>query len=198
MTHGSLFSGIGGFDKGADMVGMDNLFHCEINPFCRKILSHYWPNAVSYEDITTTDFRPWNGKIDILTGGFPCQDASRAKSTNGGLGLNGQRTGLYWHMLRAIEEIRPPFVIAESVPEIIRTNGGSDFAKILKSLYEIGYDAEWDCLHVSSFGAPHGRERMYLVANMRSLGLEKGKRVFPIMGTEVKKINRRIAGATIS
>jgi len=78
MRHGSLFSGIGGFDLAAEWMGWENVFHCEWNEFGRKVLNHYWPNAKSYEDITQTDFSIHRGKIDVLTGGFPCQPYSNA------------------------------------------------------------------------------------------------------------------------
>ena len=83
MKHGSLFSGIGGFDLAAELMGWDNVFHCEWMPFPRKILSHYWPEAISYHDITATDFRQHAGRIDILTGGFPCQPYSAAGKRKG-------------------------------------------------------------------------------------------------------------------
>lgn len=99
MTHASLFSGIGGFDLAAEWAGWSNAFNCEIDPFCRRDLNHNFPNAVQYEDIKSTDFTIWRGKIDVLTGGFPCQDASLAKRHGGGQqGINGSRTGLVVEM----------------------------------------------------------------------------------------------------
>ena len=97
MRHGSLFSGIGGFDLAAEWMGWENEFHCEWNEFGQKVLKYYWPNAISYGDITKTDFTIHRGKIDILTGGFPCQDASNAKQDGEGQqGLQGKRTGLFY------------------------------------------------------------------------------------------------------
>lgn len=167
-------------------MGWNTVGWCEINPFGQTVLKHHFPNAIGYGDIKTTDFRLWAGKVDILTGGFPCQDASRAYTHNGGgqTGLEGERTGLYWHMLRAIEEIRPRFVVAENVPDILTTNGGADFAKILNSLYEIGYDAEWRCLYASDFGANHQRERCYIIAYPMRHGLQARK---PILSALEKK-----------
>lgn len=198
MVHGSLFSGIGGFDLAAQWMGWENAFHCENNPFCQHVLKHHFPNAKSYGDITTTDFRPWNGRIHVLSGGFPCQDASRAKTNGDGKrGLQGQRTGLYWHMLRAIEEIRPSFVVAENVPEILTTNGGDDFAQILKSLWEIGYNVEWKCLYASEAGAPHLRERCYMVVYTNNIRLQEGESFFSLVGKEVDTRVGVLAGATI-
>ncbi len=101
MTHGSLFSGIGGFDLAAEWMGWENVFHCEWNPFGQKVLKHYWPNAISYEDITKTDFTVHRGKIDIITGGFPCQPYSSAGKRKG----KDDERHLWPSMLRAIREI---------------------------------------------------------------------------------------------
>lgn len=115
LTHGSLFSGIGGPEIAAEIMGWKNVFHCEINPFGRKILDYWFPNSKSYEDITKTDFTEWRGKINVLTGGFPCQPFSCA----------GQRKGaeddryLWPEMLRAIREIQPDWVVGENVAGIL-------------------------------------------------------------------------------
>ena len=115
LTHGSLFSGIGGFDLAAEWMGWTNVFHCEINEFCTRILNHHFPNAEHYADITKTDFTPWRGRIDVLSGGFPCQPFS----------LAGQRKGadddryLWPQMLRAIREIQPSWVVGENVAGIL-------------------------------------------------------------------------------
>ena len=120
MKHGSLFSGIGGFDLASEWMGWDNIFHCEINPFCQKILKHYWSNADSLDDIKTTDFTKYEGQIDIVSGGFPCQPYS----------LAGQRKGteddrhLWPQMLRAIREIKPRWIVGENVYGLINWNGG--------------------------------------------------------------------------
>jgi DNA (cytosine-5)-methyltransferase 1 len=99
MTHGSLFSGIGGFDLAAEWMGWENIFHCEWNPFGQKVLKHYWPKSISYNDITQTDFSIHRGKIDILTGGFPCQPYSTAGKR---LGKADERH-LFPEMLRCIK-----------------------------------------------------------------------------------------------
>ena len=108
MNHGSLFSGIGGFDLAAEWMGWNNTFHCEWMPFPRKVLNHYWPNSISYEDITKTDFSIHRGTIDILTGGFPCQPYSHAGKR---LGKNDERH-LFPHMLRVISEVKPTYVLS--------------------------------------------------------------------------------------
>jgi DNA (cytosine-5)-methyltransferase 1 len=115
MTHGSVFSGIGGPEVAASMLGWENLFHCEINPFGRKILDYYYPNAESYEDITNTDFTKWRGRVNVLTGGFPCQPFSFAGKRKG---ADDERY-LWPHMHRCIAEIQPDWVVCENVGGIL-------------------------------------------------------------------------------
>ena len=114
MKHASLFSGIGGPEVAAAMLGWENVFHCEINPFGRRVLEYWFPESVSYEDITKTDFRCWRGQIDVLTGGFPCQPFSYAGKRG------GQKDARYlWpEMFRAVSEIRPTWVVGENVAGI--------------------------------------------------------------------------------
>lgn len=165
MTHGSLFSGIGGFDLAAERQGITNIFHCEWIETKRKILENNFPNTDSYGDINTTDFTIYRDRITILSGGFPCQDASIAKQDGQGQqGLQGERTGLFYEMCRAISEIRPRFVIAENVSNILKTNGGKDFSRILTELSRLGYNAEWRVCYASEVGAPHHRGRLYIIA----------------------------------
>ena len=111
LTHASLFSGIGGAELAAHWAGFTNVFHCEINPFCQEVLNHWWPNSQSYDDITTTDFSPWRGRVSVLSGGFPCQPFSLAGKRRG---TNDNRY-LWPQMLRAIDQIRPTWVIGENV-----------------------------------------------------------------------------------
>ena len=111
MTHASLFSGIGGFDLAAEWMGWENLFHCEWNPFGQRVLKHHFPNSISYNDITKTDFSIHRGQVDILTGGFPCQPYSSAGKR---LGKADERH-LFPHMLRCIKEIKPRWIIGENV-----------------------------------------------------------------------------------
>ena len=114
-THASLFSGIGGFDLAAEWVGWKNVFHCEINEFCAQILKYHFPNAYHYEDIKTTDFTKWRGKINVLSGGFPCQPFSLAWRRKG-----AEDDRYLWpQMLRAIQEIKPDWVVGENVAGII-------------------------------------------------------------------------------
>jgi hypothetical protein len=119
MTHGSLFSGIGGFDLAAEWMGWENIFHCEWNPFGQKVLKHHFPNSISYNDITKTDFTIHRGTIDILTGGFPCQPYSLAGKRKG----KEDSRHLFPEMLRAIREIQPSWIVGENVLGIINWGG---------------------------------------------------------------------------
>ena len=123
MKHGSLFSGIGGFDLAAEWMGWENVFHCEIAEFPRKILNYYWPNAESYEDIKKTDFTKWCGTVDIISGGFPCQPYSAAGKR---LGKEDDRH-LWPEMLRVIREVQPRFVVGENVAGLLSWNNGMVF-----------------------------------------------------------------------
>ena len=126
LTHGSLFSGIGGFDLAAEWMGWDNKFHCEWNEFGQKVLNHYWPNAESFTDITKTDFTKYYGKIDILTGGFPCQPYSSAGKRKG----KEDERHLWPQMLRTIREVAPSFVVGENVRGLTNWNGGMVFEEV--------------------------------------------------------------------
>ena len=159
--HGSLFSGIGGFDLAAEWMGWENVFHCEWMPFPRKVLNHYWPNSISYEDITKTDFSIHRGSIDILTGGFPCQPYSSAGKR---LGKEDERH-LWPHMLRAIREIEPTFVVGENVRGLTNWNGGVVFEEVCADLEACGYEVQPLLLPACAVGAPHRRDRVWFVAH---------------------------------
>lgn len=171
MRHGSLFSGIGGFDLAAEWMGWDNIFHCEWMPFPRKILSHYWPEAISYHDITTTDFRQHAGQIDILTGGFPCQPYSAAGKRKG----KDDDRHLWPHMLRCIREVKPRWVVGENVFGIATWNGGLVFEEVCADLEAEGYAVQPFVLPAAAVNAPHRRDRIWFVAYGANAGL-KGMR----------------------
>jgi len=166
MRHGSLFSGIGGFDLAAEWMGWENVFHCEWNPFGQKILHHYWPNAIQYNDITKTDFSVHRGTIDILTGGFPCQPYSMAGKR---LGKEDERH-LWPHMLRAIREIQPTWVVGENVLGLVNWNGGLVFDEVQTDLEAEGYEVQPYVLSAASVNAPHRRERVWFVAYAKNIG----------------------------
>lgn len=198
MRHGSLFSGIGGFDLAAEWIGWENVFHCEFEKYKLNQLHKNFPKSISYGDITETDFTIHRGGIDILTGGFPCQDASIAKQDGKGQqGLRGTRTGLFWQMLRAIEEIRPRYIVSENVANFLKVNRGSDIRTALTELARLGYNAEWRICRASEVGAPHHRARLYLVAYPDSLRLQAGKTFFSYVSEKASAKPWRAIGATV-
>ena len=160
MRHGSLFSGIGGFDLAAEWMGWENVFHCEWNPFGQKVLKHYWPNSISYNDITKTDFSIHRGAIDILTGGFPCQPYSAAGKR---LGKEDERH-LWPEMLRAIREIQPRWIVGENVLGLVNWNGGMVFEEVQADLEAEGYEVQPYVLPAAAVNAPHRRDRVWFVA----------------------------------
>ena len=160
MTHGSLFSGIGGFDLAAEWMGWDNKFHCEWNEFGQKVLKYYWPNAELFTDITKSDFTKYANRIDVLTGGFPCQPYSLAGKR---LGKEDDRH-LWPEMLRAIREVKPRWVVGENVFGLVNWNGGLVFNEVQADLEAEGYEVFPYVLPAASVGAPHKRDRVWFVA----------------------------------
>ena len=187
MKHISLFSGIGGFDLAAQWMDWENIAHCEWNPFGQKILKHYWPNAITYEDITKTDFTIHRGKIGIVTGGFPCQPYSSA----------GQRKGtddnrhLWPEMLRAIREIQPPWVVGENVRGLTNWNGGLVFDQVQIDLENEGYEVTPFLLPSASVGANNLRERIWFVAYSNSLGRKNVQNNFRSSSNKICNLQRR-------
>jgi DNA (cytosine-5)-methyltransferase 1 len=160
MKHGSLFSGIGGFDLASEWMGWENVFHCEWNPFGQKVLNYYWPNAITYHDITKTDFTIHRGRIDIITGGFPCQPYSSAGKR---LGKEDERH-LWPEMLRAIREIQPTWIVGENVRGLTNWNGGLVFDEVQSDLEAQGYEVTPFLLPAASVNAPHRRDRIWFIA----------------------------------
>ena len=160
MRHGSLFSGIGGFDLASEWMGWENVFHCEWNEFGQKVLKYYWPKAITYNDITKTDFSIHRGTIDILTGGFPCQPYSSAGKR---LGKEDSRH-LWPEMLRTIREIQPTYVVGENVRGLTNWNGGLVFDEVQADLEAEGYEVTPFLLPACAVNAPHRRDRIWFVA----------------------------------
>lgn len=175
-NHGSLFSGIGGFDLAAQWMGWNNVFHCEWNPFGQNVLKYYWPNSISYGDITQTDFTIHRGNIDILTGGFPCQPYSAAGKRKG----KEDERHLWPEMLRAICEIQPTWVVGENVSGLVNWNGGMVFDEVQADLETEGYEVIPFLLPACGKNAPHKRERVWFVAYSRLFG--QTERQFKPMG----------------
>ena len=192
MTHASLFSGIGAAELAATWMGWTNLFHCEIDKFCNSILDYWFPYSKAYEDIRKTDFTEWRGSVDVLTGGFPCQPFS----------LAGRRRGaeddryLFPEMLRAISEIQPAWVLGENVAGLItmvqpgsETDMGTTgnifseshlyrkeqryvLSDIISSLGRVGYEVQPFVIPACAVGAPHRRDRIWIVAHRTDARLE--------------------------
>jgi DNA (cytosine-5)-methyltransferase 1 len=160
MKHGSLFSGLGGFDLAAEWMGWENIFHCEWMEFPRKVLDYHFPNADSHIDICKTDFKKYANKIDILTGGFPCQPFSMAGKRKG----TDDERYLWGEMLRAIQEIKPAFVIAENVAGILSIDDGLVFEQVCLDLENEGYEVQPFVIPAAAKNAPHRRDRVWFVA----------------------------------
>jgi DNA (cytosine-5)-methyltransferase 1 len=155
-----LFSGIGGFSLGLERAGFETVAFCEPNPFCQAVLKKHWPDVPVYEDVRelSADRLANDGIVfDAICGGFPCQDISVAGK---GAGLAGARSGLWWEFHRLIGETKPNWVIAENV-SALRSRG---LDEVLGSLAALGYDAEWHCIPASAVGAPHRRDRIWILA----------------------------------
>lgn len=168
MTHASLFSGIGGFDLAAEWAAWTNAFNCEIDPLCRRILKYHFPDAEQYADIRTTDFTIWRGRIDVLTGGFPCQPFS----------LAGKRKGteddryLWPEMLRVIRTVRPRWIVGENVFGIVNWSEGVVFEQVCSDLEAAGYAVQPYIIPACGVGAPHRRDRCWFVAHRADAGIE--------------------------
>ena len=165
MTHGSLFSGIGGFDLAARWMGWDNLFHCEFDPFCQRVLAHHFPNSKLYNDVKTFDATIYRGRLDVLSGGFPCQPFSSAGKRKG----TDDDRHLWPEMLRIIREISPRYVLGENVRGLLNWSGkdgrvGMVFEEVCTDLETAGYEVTPYLLPACSINAPHRRDRIFFVA----------------------------------
>ncbi len=154
-----LFSGIGGFELGLQRAGFDIAAMCEIDPFCRSVLHKHWPGVPVAADVTQMRF--YEGMADVVTGGFPCQDVSCAGKR---AGLSGERSGLYRELVRALRLVRPRHAIVENVAALL----GDGMGTVLGDMAESGFDLEWDCVPACTIGAPHERDRVYIVAHANS------------------------------
>ena len=159
MTFGSLFAGIGGMDLGLERAGMTCKWQVEIDPFARQVLAKHWPDVPKHDDVRTfPPTTPEDWHVDLIAGGFPCQDISYAGK---GAGLAGERSGLWYEFARIVRDLRPRFVLVENVSALLVR--GLD--AVLGTLASMGFDAEWGCIPAAAVGAPHIRERVFLVAH---------------------------------
>jgi len=157
VKFGSLFSGIGGIDLGLERAGMTCRWQIEISEFCETILSRHWPKVKWYGNICDVRGKQLES-VDLVCGGFPCEDISLASGA--GAGIIGKRSGLWSEFARLLNEVRPRFALIENVPAL-RSRG---LALVLQDLWAIGFDAEWHCIPACAFGAPHQRDRIFVVA----------------------------------
>lgn len=160
-----LFSGIGGFSLGLERAGFQTVAFCEIDPYCRAVLRKHWPDVPIYEDVRTLSadaLRRDGIAADVICGGFPCQDISRAGN---GAGLDGERSGLWSEIARLVGELRPSLVLVENVAALLDRGMGS----VLGDLALLGYDAEWSVVSACSVGLPHVRQRVFIVAYPNSV-----------------------------
>ena len=159
VTHGSLFSGIGGIDLGFEWAGIETRWQVEIDEYCQKLLSVRFPHTKKFTDVRKVGSHNLE-KVDIISGGFPCQDISVAGK---GAGIEGERSGLWTELHRIISELRPRFAFIENVP-MLTIRGGT---RVISDLAEIGYDAEWQTVGADDVGAWHRRKRIWIVAYPR-------------------------------
>jgi DNA (cytosine-5)-methyltransferase 1 len=164
----SFFSGIGGFDLGLERAGMNVVFQCEINEFCKKVLKKHWPDIPLKSDILEleADDIP---ETELWAGGFPCQDVSLANQGKR-KGLEGFRSGLFYKYAELISERLPRWILVENVPGLLNSNNGKDFQAVVRALDELGYCVSWRILDAKYFGTPQRRRRVYVVASLGTFG----------------------------
>lgn len=161
MKFGSLFTGVGGFDLGFERAGMTCAWQCEIDKSANDVLAHHWPEVKRYEDVREIGKRNLE-PVQLICGGFPCQDLSIAGKREG---LAGSRSGLWWEFARIIDELEPKWVVAENVAGLLSSNKGRDFALILRWLVERGYGVSWRIFDSQYFGVPQRRRRVFIVGS---------------------------------
>ena len=155
-TIGSLFSGIGGLELGLERAGLGPVvWQCELDPFCRRVLAKHWPDVERFEDVTRP--RRWPN-VELICGGFPCQDVSSAGKRRG---LGGERSGLWYHFAKVVSQVRPRFVIVENVASGVR----AWLPTVRRNLCELGYRTRAFALSAADVGAPHLRRRVFVVAH---------------------------------
>jgi DNA (cytosine-5)-methyltransferase 1 len=165
MRFASFFAGIGGFDLGFHHAGIIPAFHCEIDPYCQRILKRHWPEVPLHDDITTLKAKDIP-EADIWAGGWPCQDVSAANAQR--KGIHGARSGLFFTFTALARKVRPSWIVLENVSGLLSSDGGSAFESVVNELEEIGYMGVWFTCNTLSAGLPHNRERVFLVGSYRS------------------------------
>jgi len=165
MLVGSLFSGIGGMDLGLERAGMEVIWQVEMDQWCQLVLAKHWPEVKRYGDIKTvsvTELEP----VDLLCGGFPCQPSSHAGKRQG----QQDDRWLWGEFFRFIRILEPTWVLVENVPGLLSVNSGAGFGEVVRDLASVGYSVEWDCIPAATIGAPHRRDRVWIVAHSNGIG----------------------------
>jgi len=199
VTYGSLFTGIGGFDSGFDRAGMECLWQCEIDTQASQVLKAHWPEVERFTDVKDVGSKHAS-RPDVICGGFPCQDLSVAGRR---AGLDGERSGLWFEFLRVLEEISPGWVVIENVPGLLSSNGGRDFAVILRGLVKCGYGVCWRVLDSKYFGLAQRRKRVFIVGHLGDgraaevLFEREGVRWNPPLRQETGKISPCLTGTGV-
>ena len=164
-TLGSLFSGIGGIDLGFERCGFETVWQVEINPINRAVLSNRFPRAQRFEDVRRVG-KGELGKVDCIAAGFPCHDLSQMGAVSERKGLRGERSGLFWQVVRILEEVRPEWVVLENVLGLLNCHDGEDFQAVIQALDDIGYVGAWRVLSAQYFGVPQARRRVFIVGGL--------------------------------
>ena len=164
LTHGSLFTGIGGIDLGFERAGIETAWQVELDDYATRVLEKHWPDVERHRDVTKVGKHNL-AEVDIISGGFPCQDLSVAGKQRG---LHAGRSGLWWEMLRVACELRPRILVVENVPNLLSGDGGNWARVFFGSLAESGFDCEWGIVSAKDAGAPHLRKRAFVVAYAES------------------------------
>jgi len=179
---GSLFSGIGGLDLGLERAGMHIAWQVEIDAYARRVLARHWPDVTRFRDVREVGAHHLS-PVDLICGGFPCQDISDAGKK---AGITGARSSLWKEFYRIVGELRPRYVLVENVAALT----GRGLGVVLADLAACGYDAEWQCLPASAFGAPHERARLFIVAYADGAGLALRQVFGPDAGAQLAAFKR--------
>jgi len=192
VTFGSLFAGIGGLDLGLERAGWQCRWQVEIDPFCQKILSKHWPNIPKFTDVRQIKDDDLE-YVDLICGGFPCQPVSVAGKRKG----QTDERWLWPEFSKIIRMVRPRFILVENVPGLLSVNRGTAMGEILGDLATGGYDAEWNRVSASSLGAPHLRERIFIVGwntdAVRCKGIDRQKQAIQKKDTDTERVYQNVA-----
>jgi len=200
LTAVSLFAGVGGFDLALERAGVEVVAAVEIDKHAKGVLAHRFPHTQLFDDVTTvtgkdlTDagFVPSRG---IITGGFPCQDLSVAGKR---AGLAGKRSGLYWEIIRLVEELSPQYIVLENVPGLLSSNGGRDMGTVIGALSGRGYRVAWRVLDAQYFGVAQRRRRVFIVASLGDNGAAPDEILALAEGLRGDTPTRRKAGQEVA